>query len=134
MYKFGDLIYFDELTFKDGKKDPKKCRPCIVLYLNEEENKVICMPLTTAVNTRNKRKDNYLILSTIIYSMRKISFVKIDNIITKNLSEVHDYKASINDIDKNNLKNKIKEISLTETKLKYIIKLLEDEKTLILKK
>ena len=101
MYKFGDLIYFDELKFKDGKKDPKTNRPCTVLYCSELENKVICMPLTSAINTRNKKKSNYLILSTILFSMKKISFVKIDNIITKNLSEAHDYKASLNDTDKN---------------------------------
>ena len=59
MVNVGDIIYFDELVFKNKMVDKKKKRPCIVLLANDETSKVMCVPLTSQIKSFNKYNYKY---------------------------------------------------------------------------
>lgn len=89
MFKLGEIVYHDILYFKDGTKDNKKNRPCIVIYNNSEKEYVITVPITSTIQSFNKKKENYSFIPHVIYSEKKLNFVKLDNIIKNNYKNTH---------------------------------------------
>lgn len=82
--KVGDIVYFNNLVFKDGKKDKKENRPCIYLFEENINNidYVYSIPITSKVVRFNNVNDNNLVfIPETIYNYRKLSFAKIDNIL-----------------------------------------------------
>ncbi len=96
MFKIGDVVYHDELYFKDGCKDTKQNRPCIVIYNNSEENYVLTIPLTSQIKSFNKKNLNYFFIPDVIYNYRKLNFVKLDNINKSSYDNTHEIGISIN--------------------------------------
>jgi len=82
--KLGDIVYFNDLIFKDGKKDKKENRSCI--YLFEEDINDICyvysIPIISKLLRFNNINDDSLVfIPETIYNYRKLSFAKVDGII-----------------------------------------------------
>ncbi len=92
MYQTGEIIYFDELYFNNLIKDPKKNRPCIVLFskLTKDKKEVIYFcKLTTSLHRFNHYSKFYHVLTQPVYN-QKISFAMISQIYTSyNSSGVH---------------------------------------------
>lgn len=109
MYKLGDIVYFEHLYFKDGFKDNKKNRPCVVLasYEKGENSYIFCMPLTSKISAFNEKPYNYMVISNIIYNYKKLSFVKLDNLFE--INEVHAYDTGMSLCEENikSLKDRI---------------------------
>ena len=89
MFKIGEIVYHDTLHFKDGKKDNKKNRPCIVIYNNPAQKYVITIPITSTTESFNKNNKNYSFIPHVIYSERKLNFVKINNILKNSYDNTH---------------------------------------------
>lgn len=96
MYKIGEIVYHDELYFRDGNKDEKSNRPCIVVYDNELEEYVLTIPLTSKVDSFNRKNYNYYFIPDIIYNYHKLSFVKLDNINKETYNNTHTTGQYIN--------------------------------------
>lgn len=96
MYKIGEIVYHDELYFRDGNKDGKSNRPCIIVYDNELEEYVLTIPLTSKVETFNKKNYNYYFIPDVIYNYRKLNFVKLDNINKETYNNTHTTNHYIN--------------------------------------
>ena len=86
MFKLGEIVYHDTLYFSDGQKDNKKNRPCIVIYNNPDKKYGITIPLTSTIKSFNKNNKNYSFIPHVIYSERKLNFVKINNILKNSCS------------------------------------------------
>lgn len=78
MYKLGDIVIVDKIKFRDGVYDNKENRPCMVLCSYKDY--LFCMPCTSQIKSFNKNPYNYLIIPTIIYCEKKLSFLKVDNL------------------------------------------------------
>ena len=89
MFKLGEIVYHDTLYFSDGQKDNKKNRPCIVIYNNPDKKYGITIPLTSTIKSFNKNNKNYSFIPPVIYSERKLNFVKINNIIKNSYDNTH---------------------------------------------
>ena len=89
MFKIGEIVYHDTLHFKDGKKDNKKNRTCIVIYNNPNQKYVITIPITSTTESFNKNNKNYSFIPHVIYSERKLNFVKINNILKNSYDNTH---------------------------------------------
>lgn len=48
-YRTGDIVHFENYTFRDGEIDKKDNRPCVVVYsfIDNEGEKIVVAPLTT---------------------------------------------------------------------------------------
>lgn len=123
MYKIGEIVYHDELYFRDGNKDEKNNRPCIVIYNNEVEEYVLTIPLTSKVETFNKKNYNYYFIPDIIYNYRKLSFVKLDNINKETYNNTHTTGQYINDEQIEKILHKI-EININNKEYKDLINLI----------
>ena len=89
MFKLGEIVYHDTLYFSDGQKDNKKNRPCIVIYNNPDKKYGITIPLTSTIKSFNKNNKNYSFIPHVIYSERKLNFVKINNILKNSYYNTH---------------------------------------------
>ena len=89
MFKSGEIVYHDTLYFSDGQKDNKKNRPCIVIYNNPDKKYGITIPLTSTIKSFNKNNKNYSFIPHVIYSERKLNFVKINNILKNSYDNTH---------------------------------------------
>lgn len=89
MFKLGEIVYHDTLYFSDGQKDNKKNRPCIVIYNNPDKKYGITIPLTSTIKSFNKNNKNYSFIPHVIYSERKLNFVKINNILKNSYDNTH---------------------------------------------
>ena len=91
MFKKGEIVYHDDLVFIDGVKDPKKGRPCIVLFelVVGTVPSVLTCPVTSNMKGFNKCPDNYLLVPSTLYHYHKLSFAKTDNFVIKPLSQTH---------------------------------------------
>lgn len=131
MYKLGDIVCFDNLIFEDGVRDKKTDRPCMVLCTyttSNDEELLFCMPFTSQIKNFNKRPYSYFIVPDIIFSVKKLSFVKINNLFVKNISDAKDTGLSVN-LSKesiNNLRSKINRYSKKEGKYYSIVELILD--------
>jgi hypothetical protein len=87
----GDIVYHDRIVFPAGRKDEKKNRPCILLYMTEnEKDPLICSCIITSqVATFNKHPDRLWLVPFPLYSERKLSFAKLDRIVFNNEGETH---------------------------------------------
>ena len=89
MFKLGEIVYHDTLYFSDGQKDNKKNIPCIVIYNNPDKKYGITIPLTSTIKSFNKNNKNYSFIPHVIYSERKLNFVKINNILKNSYDNTH---------------------------------------------
>lgn len=89
MFKLGEIVYHDTLYFSDGQKNNKKNRPCIVIYNNPDKKYGITIPLTSTIKSFNKNNKNYSFIPHVIYSERKLNFVKINNILKNSYDNTH---------------------------------------------
>lgn len=93
MYKLGDIIVTDKIKFRDGTYDNKKNRPCMVLFSYEDY--VFCLPCTSQTKSFNKNPNDYFIIPTIIFSEKKLSFLKLNNLLKINNKIVRDTGLSV---------------------------------------
>lgn len=93
MYKLGDIIVTDKIKFRDGTYDNKKNRPCMVL--SSYEDYVFCLPCTSQTKSFNKNPNDYFIIPTIIFSEKKLSFLKLNNLLKIDNKAVRDTGLSI---------------------------------------
>lgn len=138
MYKPGDIVCFNNIIFKDGVKDNKNNRPCIVISsFSEFQGEVIlfCMPLTSNVKTFNKHPDRYALISQVLYNEKRLSFVKVDNLFLKNEVDAIDTGITISKENIDIIYRKIsifaqkeKEYALLDRLIKYQQMVIEKEK------
>lgn len=80
MFEPGTIVYHKHLVFRDGNKDNKKRRPCVVLFSVEtkEAIKICTCPFTTNVNHFNKDRSRYQFIPE-AFKVHNLNFAKIDN-------------------------------------------------------
>lgn len=105
MYKFGDLVYFDDLYFSKNTKDNKKGRPCVVLC-NDNDKLYICA-ITSRVNRVNKHPFHYMLISNNIRYYGVLSFIKHTSPILIDNRGIHSMNMSLMDVDKEKLMSKL---------------------------
>lgn len=101
MYNKGEIVIINNLEFKDGAKDCKNNRPCIILY--SSENHVCICPLTSSIKGFNRRPSNYYFIPEVVYNYHKLSFAKIDNIIIRDITECQSANILVNESVVNNI-------------------------------
>ena len=112
--KLGDIIYFNNLVFKDGKKDIKYNRPCIYLFEENIDGKdfVFSIPITSRiVRFNNVKNDSLILIPETIYNYRKLSFAKIDGIISTQKNEMIGTEITLANETINNILTKTIEIT-----------------------
>lgn len=122
MFKLGEIVYHNELHFLDKIMDNKRNRPCIVIFNDEINQKVITIPLTTKINSFNKHYNNYVFIPHIIYNYRKLNFVKIDNLLVNEYCNTHSTNMIL---DKETLLHILKK-ALTNSQNKKYEMIIED--------
>ena len=132
--QIGDIIYHNELIFSDGKKDQKHNRPCIFLFEEEVEDEkfAVNMPLSSNIETFNKKQDTFLI-PDVIYRYRKLSFAKIGNIVISPMEEISPTGRSVSNRTVMQLLEKIMKYEPLENQkmfYEYVKKSLETKKEL----
>lgn len=91
--KIGDIVYFDNLVFKDKIKDNKEHRPCIVLA--HSLDKVAVVPLTSQVKSFNRYNFKYSFIPIVIYNYHKFSFASLENLMINPIDEANGTGLSI---------------------------------------
>ena len=131
MFKSGEIVYHDELYFENEILDSKNKRPCVVLYEIEIDgiNYVCTCPLTSQIKTFNKKPQNYVLIPSVIYNYRKISFANISNTGLRKFENTHKTyipidEGTISIIKQRIIKSKIS--SLQEIK-EQLLKIENDE-------
>ena len=127
MYKFGDLVYFDELYFSKNTKDEKDKRPCVVLCNHKDKDGndmlYIC-EVTSRVNKVNKYPNSYTLISKNIKYYGVLSFIKHSYPFLVKNEGVHPMNISLDDVDKERILDKftkLSEVSKNSNKFKYIL-------------
>ena len=131
MFKSGEIVYHDELYFEDKILDSKNKRPCVVLYEIEIDgiNYVCTCPLTSQIKTFNKKPQNYVLIPTVIYNYRKISFANISNTRLRKFENTHKTNIPLDEVTVSLIKQRIiksKINSLQEIK-EQLLKIENDE-------
>lgn len=95
MYQIGQVIYFDKLKFTSYTTDPKKNRPCLVLYSELTSNgqeKIYFCPLTTSLQHFNKHPYYHHLIEHPVYN-HQLCFAKLSSIYYNyNHNQIHDTK------------------------------------------
>lgn len=109
MFKSGDIVYHDELYFKDKVLDHKRNRPCVVLYEIEMDgiNYVCTCPLTSQIKTFNRNPKNYVLIPTVVYNYKKISFANISNAGLRKSEDTHKTSIPLDEVTVSIIKEKI---------------------------
>lgn len=109
--KIGDIVYFDKLIFRDGKIDNKENRPCVVLstYNKDDREYLICLPITSSVNSFNKAGYKHVLIPESIYNYRKMCFAKLDNLFIQNIELAHKTNISLHSVSMRIIKRRIYE-------------------------
>ncbi len=114
MFKKGDIVYHDNLIFADNCKDIKKDRPCIVFgeFKINEESRICTCPLTSSIKSFNKNPEKYTLITKPIYSERKLSFAKLDNILINKVENTHHTGLMLDENSVDKIIGKIIDINL----------------------
>ena len=82
MFEMGEIVHHDNLKFNDNNYDQKKNRPCVVLFsIQREDRQLICTaPLTSSVNSFNKRPSRYCLIPEVVHNYKKLSFVNLEHV------------------------------------------------------
>ena len=133
MYRLGDIVYFDNLKFPGGYDDEKKNRPCVVLF--EEDDNIYCFTITSSTKMFNKKPNNFILISNVLYNYHKLSFINLKSMIKRNKNDAN-YEGKINHENILLLKERIKTLKDNNEKFKFIYDNIEnnEEKILTLKK
>ena len=91
--------------------DNKEKRPCIVLATEEETSKVICVPLTSQIDSFNKYNYKYCLIPMVIYDYRKMSFASLENLMIRDYADIHDTGIRVDEQVVDRIINKISDIS-----------------------
>lgn len=118
MFKPGDIVYHDELYFQNKMLDRKINRPCVVLYeiMIDGINYVCTCPLTSQVKTFNKKPQNFVLIPTIIYNYKKISFANITGVGLRKEENTHKTSIPLNEVTVSLIKEKILRSEIIELK------------------
>lgn len=105
----GNIVYFDELRFKDGKIDNKKNRPCVVVSKIEREGEsfLLCVPVTSSFKSFNNYNYKYTLIPEPIYNYHKMCFAKLDNLFMMKESLAYDTSIMLGNISMNIIVRKL---------------------------
>lgn len=87
--RFGEIIYFKTLKFKDGAVDKKENRPCIFLFeekINDVEY-VYSIPITSSLGIFNDKSRNYVLIPETVYNYHKLSFANVKGVVRNKKSD-----------------------------------------------
>lgn len=98
MFKKGDIVYHDILSFTNGYIDSKKNRPCIVLFTtdNKDDTLVCTCPLTSQIRSFNKCPECYYFIPDVIRNSHKLNFAELGDYSFHKESETHHIGDGIN--------------------------------------
>ena len=99
MFIVGSIVYHDSIVFKDGRTDTKQNRPCVVIYNDTRKKKLYTMPITSNERCFNKKPYLYTFITNTIYNYKKLSFVKVNDILKNSYSTSHDTGIILDDKD-----------------------------------
>lgn len=132
MFESGNVVYHDNLKFKDNVYDSKPKRPCIVLYTIEREDGLyICTcPITSQIKSFNKYPDNHFLIPEVIYNEKKINFAKLNNLDYHHESVTHETGISIGENSMNLLIERIINYNTEDNDIIQIKEYLKSIKTI----
>lgn len=126
MFKKGEVVYHDDLVFLDGVKDPKKDRPCIVLFelVVGTTNCVLTCPMTSQLKQFNKFPNKHMLVPCTVYNYHKFSFAQINRFILKPLSQTHSAGIFVEETFVDKIIEKLKESNTPEYEIlkNYVLK------------
>lgn len=112
MYKFGDIIYSDNLIFEGNIRDKKEKRPCVVLCESDQKGKrkLYVFKVTSKGKQFKHYPDQYMLVSKNIKKPKMLSFICYSWAIEVDYNSVHSLNTSLNETDKKILKEKMRYI------------------------
>ncbi len=126
MFQRGQIVYHNQVIFKNNILDTKSKRPCVVLLSVEygENTYVLTCPFTSKVRTFNKKPDTYKFISEQLYSYKKLCFANIESTRLYPLEETHETPFSVSEETVNSIISAIYNLSDIDTNMTIVKTLL----------